>query len=144
MVLKFDFICGKVPREVAKEGRKKVKFPVSGSEALKIACEDLETSHFMKSYFSFPEQKSKIFSSKWISRYHSGFKWNVEIIEKALLPTLKENEMINIAFIEVDSYSGKIINRQYYRSLLLDEYRMIKNSKHLVKNNDQEAGKSKP
>jgi len=97
--------------------------PISSSRALKIALEDSETSYFIKANFSHPEKNPKILSQKWISKEGKGYKWNVEFIEKHKLFLNSRKEILNIALIEVDSISGRIIKRHYLKYILASEYR---------------------
>lgn len=103
-----------------------ITFPINGSKALRIALEDTETYYFIKTNFSYPEQKPEIMSHKWISRNNSGYRWNVEIIEKIRLFFSGESEMINVAFVEIDSFSGKIMKREFFLNIFLSEYKDIK------------------
>jgi len=106
---------------------------------LRIALEDSETCFFIKTNFSSPEQKPEIFFNKWISEDEQGYKWHIEIIEKSNYSLTGKEKMLNIALIEVDSKSGKIIKRQYLRSILPSEYKQfLRNKKQLkvrIRNN---------
>lgn len=106
---------------------------------MRIALEDSETCFFIKTNFSIPEQKPEIFFNKWISEDEQGYKWHVEIIEKPNSSLTGKEKMLNIALIEVDSKSGRIIKRQYLRSILLSEYKQfLRNKKQLkvrIRNN---------
>ncbi len=96
---------------------------ITAAAALKIALEDPETSFFIIANFSYPEQRPKIISRKWISRYHSGHKWNVVIIEK--MRRSFKGEMKSVAIIEVDAASGKILRRQFFKNIFAHEYQRI-------------------
>jgi len=103
--------------------KRKLMIPISSSRALKIALEDSETSYFIKANFSYPEKNPKILSQKWISKDGRGYKWNVEIVEKPELFLNSKKEIFNIALIEVDLKSGRIIKRHYLKYILASEYR---------------------
>jgi len=105
--------------------KKELMTPITSSKALRIALEDSETSYFIKTNFSYPEHKPEIFSHKWISKKGQEYRWNIEIIEKPKLSLKGEGEMLNIALIEIDSKNGRIIRRQYLRSVLASEYRQF-------------------
>lgn len=118
-------------KKISLEEKKKIGqggehvFPVDACRALRIALEDYDTSYFIKTNFSYPEQGAKIISHKWISSYDSGYKWNVEIIETASPLLIGETEMMNIAIVEVDSATGKIIRRQFFKNILVSEYQKV-------------------
>jgi hypothetical protein len=101
------------------------RFPVAASEALRIALEDSETSYFIKTNFSYPEKSPEIVSRKWISSCDSGYKWNVEIIERISNSALGIEEMVNVAIVEVDSSSGRILRRQFFKNIFIYEYQKI-------------------
>jgi hypothetical protein len=107
--------------EEGKRKEKKMITPISSSQALQIAMKDSETSHFIKTNFSNPEQRSKIVTHRWISKDWRGCRWNIEIIEKHNFPMGKVKEMLNIARIEIDP-EGRIIRRQFLRNILENEY----------------------
>jgi len=113
---------------------KRLIVPIASSKALQIALEDSETSYFIRTNFSYPEQNPKIYSHKWISRNGQRYKWNIEIIEKFKLSLVCEEELLNIALIEVDSNSGKIIKRQYLRNVLASEYKRFLRKKRTADN----------
>ena len=103
--------------------QKNKTLPVSESKALRIVFEDKQTSHFIAVNFSNPEQKPRILSRKNLSRRDHRFFWIVEIIEKIRLAlNSKEDGLMNIARIEVDLFSGEIIDRQFYNYILEEEY----------------------
>lgn len=107
--------------------KKKSMAPITPSKALRIAMEDSETSHFIKTNFSYPEQNPKIVSHRWISKDWQGYRWNIEIIEKHKFVPGKAKEILNIARLEIDS-EGRITRRQFLRNILENEYK-----KHLGK-----------
>lgn len=102
--------------------RKNKNSPIPESEALRIVFEDKQTSHFIRVNFSNPEQKPHILSRKNLSRRDHRFFWIVEIIEKIPLALDGEDGLMNIARIEVDLFSGEIIDRQFYNYILEEEY----------------------
>jgi len=112
--------------------KKKLITSISSSKALQIALEDSETSHFIKTNFTYPEQYPEILSHKWISRDWQGYKWTVEIIEKQRFAMGKYKEMLNIARIEVDA-KGRITRRQYLRNILVSEYKKFFKGKTKVR-----------
>jgi len=96
--------------------------PITESKALRIVFEDKQTSHFIRVNFSHPGQKPRILSRKNLSRRDHLFFWIVEIIEKIPLALDGEDGLMNIARIEVDLFSGEIIDRQFYNYILEEEY----------------------
>ncbi|NIM89560.1 MAG: hypothetical protein GTO17_01270 [Candidatus Aminicenantes bacterium] len=107
--------------EESKKEKEKMMAPISSSRALQIAMKDSETSRFIVSNFSYPEQGPKIVSHRWISRDWRGYRWNIEIIEKHKFTMGKTREMLNIARIEIDS-EGRITRRRFLRNILENEY----------------------
>lgn len=107
--------------EESKGKKKKMIAPISSSKALQIAMKDSETSRFIRGNFSYPEQRSKIVSHRWISKDWRGCRWNIEIIEKHKFPMGKTTEILNIARIEIDP-EGRITSRQFLRNILENEY----------------------
>ena len=100
--------------------------PISESKALRIVFEDRQTSHFINENFSNPLQKPHILSRKNLSRRGHCFFWIVEIIEKIPLALDEEEDgLMNIARIEVDLFSGEIIDRQFFNYILEKEYQEI-------------------
>jgi len=112
-------------RERKEEKRDRLEFVVDAAKALMIALGDSETSYFMKTNFSCPERNPKILSHKWLSTYDSGYKWNVEIIEKIPDSSQQSARMMNIAIVEVDSSTGKIIRRHFFKNILPCEHQKI-------------------
>jgi len=102
--------------------KKKLTAPLPSSRALRIAMEDTETSHFIRTNFSYPEKNPDIRSHKWISKDWQGYKWNIEIIEKHKFIPGKAKELLNIARLEIDS-EGRITKRQFLRNILENEYK---------------------
>jgi len=96
--------------------------PIPESEALRIVFEDKQTSHFITTNFSCPEQKPHIVSRRNLSRRGHRFFWVVEIIERIPLALDGENGLMNIVRTEVDLFSGEIIDRQLYAYILEEEY----------------------
>lgn len=101
------------------------QFSIDGSKAFQIALEDPHMIFFIKANFSHPEERPQIISRKWLSKGNFGYKWNVEIIEKNSLFSRKKVQMINVALIEIDSSSGQIIKRRFFRNIFFEEYRKI-------------------
>ena len=95
---------------------------ITSEKALRIALEDTETSYFIRTNFSYPEQNPEIVSQRWISRNGKDYKWNVVIIEKLKNFLMGKEKMLNIALVEIDSTSGKIIKRHYLKNILVSEY----------------------
>lgn len=102
--------------------RKDKPSPIPEFEALRIVFADKQTSHFIRVNFSHPEQKPHIVSRRNLSRRDHRFFWIVEIIERIPLVLDGENGLMNIARIEVDLFSGEIIDRQFYSYILEEEY----------------------
>ncbi|MFB0566869.1 MAG: hypothetical protein ACETWK_14480 [Candidatus Aminicenantaceae bacterium] len=101
---------------------KKLTVPITSSRALQIALEDTKTSYFIMSNFSQPEQNPEVSSNRWISKSNRGYSWKIEIIEKTKNSHKDKGDMANIALIEVDSKSGRVIKRYYLRNILMSEY----------------------
>lgn len=95
---------------------------IDAVSALRIAFEDSETSDFIKTNFSDPENRPEIETHKQISRRDSGYRWKVEIIEKAPPACPGARKIINIAVVEIDASSGDIVGRKYFKNILLNEY----------------------
>lgn len=95
-------------------------YPIQASRALHVALEDPETVFFIQKNFSLPEEYPEIISRKWSNK--DGNRWYVEIIEKNPFFNRKGVKMINAALIVMDSDSGTIIKRFYFRDLLFHEY----------------------
>jgi len=80
-------------------------------------------SHFIKTNFSYPEQRTQIISRKRLSRQEQGNRWIVEFIEKIPVSLNGKNGMMNIARIEVDPFNGKVIDRRFFKNVFLEEYK---------------------
>jgi hypothetical protein len=109
-------------KDVKQKGGKKA-FPVVPSQALRAALEDAETSHFIKTNFSYPEQRPQIISRKKLSRKNQGHMWIVEFIEKIPVSLNGKNGMMNIARIEVNPFNGKVIDRRFFKNVFEEEYK---------------------
>jgi len=109
--------------EKRKQIREEQAFPITPSLALKRALEDAEMSHFIKTNFSYPEQRTQIISRKRLSRQEQGNRWIVEFIEKIPVSLNGKNGMMNIARIEVDPFNGKVIDRRFFKNVFLEEYK---------------------
>jgi hypothetical protein len=108
-----------------KDGKHKEEinaFPVVPSQAYRAALEDAETSYFIKTIFSYPEQRPRIISRKKLSREDRGYRWIVEFIEKIPVSLNGKNGMMNVARIEVDPFSGKVTDRRFFKSVFEEEY----------------------
>jgi hypothetical protein len=112
----------KLKQEKRKQIREEEAFPVTPSLALKLALGDAETSHFIKTNFSYPEQRPRIISRKKLSRQEKGYRWIVEFIEKIPVSLNGKNGLMNIARIEIDPLEGKIIRRLFFSYILEEEY----------------------
>ncbi len=106
-----------------KHKREKKTFPVVPSQALRAALEDAETSHFIKTNFSCPEQRPRIISRKKLSGQKQRTRWIVEFIEKIPVSLNGKNGMRNIARIEIDPYNGKVIDRRFFKNVFEEEYK---------------------
>ena len=91
--------------------------------AFQIALEDPQTISFIWTNFLSPEKCPQITSRRWLSSGNSGFKWNIELLEKRLLSFQKKVDLINVILLEVDTSNGKITSRTYFTNLLMNEYR---------------------
>ena len=105
-----------------KQFREEQEFPITPCLALKLALEDAETSHFIKTNFAYPEQRPRIISRKKLSRQEKGYRWIVEIKEEIPLFLNGKNGLMNIARIEIDPLKGKIIRRLFFSYILEEEY----------------------
>jgi hypothetical protein len=108
-------------KDVKQKKEEKI-FPVVSSQAFRAALEDAETSYFIKTNFSSPEQGFQIISRKKLSRQKNGYRWIVEFIEKSPVSLNGKNEMMNIARIEVDPFNGKVMDRQFFTNVFYEEY----------------------
>ncbi len=95
---------------------------ISHRLAMRLAWEDPKTIRFIQTSFSHPEQKPEIFTHTWISQEG---KWNVSIIEKSLFLKPRKDSLINVAWVEIESESGHIQRRRYFRNIFLSEYKTI-------------------
>lgn len=112
----------KLKEEKRKQIQEEQAFPVTPSLALKLALEDAEMSHFIKTNFSYPEQRTRIISRKKLSRQEKGYRWVVEFKEEIPLFLNGKNGLMNIARIEIDPLKGKIIRRLFFSYILEEEY----------------------
>jgi len=124
----FSVVCppqkdkGKLKEAKRKQIWEEHAFPVTPTLALKLALADAETSHFIKTNFSYPEQRPQIISRKKLSRKNQGHMWIVEIKEEIPLSLNGKNGLMNIARIEIDPLKGKIIRRLFFSYVLEEEY----------------------
>ncbi len=96
--------------------------PMDAMAAFRVALEDRETAEFMRKNFSRPEDKPEFLFRKKISKTGHGGQWTVELIEK--IPAFNSSGgLMNVARIAVDPVSGTVVRRQFFRSILADEYR---------------------
>ena len=95
---------------------------ISHQLALRLAWEDPKTIFFIQTSFSHPEQRPEILSRTWITEEGQ---WNVSIIEKSLTLRSSKDSLINVAWVEIDSKSGHIQSRRYFRNIFLSEYQTI-------------------
>jgi hypothetical protein len=113
--------------QLKEERRKQIRedqaFPINASIALKLALGDAETSHFIKTNFSYPEQRPQIISRKKLYRQEKGYRWIVEFIEKIPIFLNGEDGMMNIVRIEVDPFNGKVIDRRFFKNVFEEEYK---------------------
>jgi hypothetical protein len=120
------------PREKNVKTKGEENFLVDKSTVLRIALEDAETSHFILTYFSHPEQRPRIISRKKIILQDRKYRWIIELIEKIPFCFNGKKEMMNIARIEVDPFCGAIVGRQYFKNLFEEEYRRIVKQTNVV------------
>lgn len=113
------------PKERHGNMKREGDFPVDRTTVLRIALEDAETSHFILTYFSQPEQGPRIISRKKLILQDRKYIWIVEFIEETPFCFNGKKEMMNIARIAVDPFCGKIVGRRYFKNLFKDEYRRI-------------------
>ena len=90
--------------------------------AFQIALEDPQTISFIRTNFPLPEQCPQITSRRWLSTADSGFKWNIEFLEKRIFSIRKKVDLINVVLLEVDISNGKITSRTYFTNILMSEY----------------------
>ena len=112
----------KLKEEKRKQIQEEREFPVTPSLAWKLALEDAEMSHFIKTNFSYPEQRTRIISRKKLSRQEKGSRWIVEFKEEIPLFLNKKNGLMNIARIEIDPLKGKIVRRLFFSYISEEEY----------------------
>jgi hypothetical protein len=91
--------------------------------AFRTALEDPQTISFIRTCFPLPEKSPHITSRKWLSEDASGYRWNIELLEKRILSLWKKNGLINVAHLEVDPSSGEILKRTYFANILMSEYK---------------------
>lgn len=96
---------------------------ISASEALRIALEDSQTIHFIKTIFSIPEERPEIVFYKWLSREGVGRKWKVAVVERPQDSFHKKMKLLNMAIIELDFLTGRITKRQFLPNILEREFR---------------------
>lgn len=106
-----------------------VDFRVDRTTVLRIAMEDAETSRFILTHFSQPEQKAHIISRKKMIQNDGKHRWVIELIERVPFCFNGKKEMMNIVRIEIDPFHGEIIRRQYFNNLFEEEYRNIVNQR---------------
>lgn len=106
-----------------------LKAGVDGSRAFRIAVEDEETAHFMRANFSLPEERPEIIIEKWVIRNRGKPRWRVAILEKPDLAVLPRRPMVNLALVDVDAVSGRVLHRKYMRNILMEEFqKFIRNA----------------
>jgi hypothetical protein len=113
------------PKERNGNAKREEDFPFDRTTVLRIALEDAETSHFILTYFSQPEQGPRIISRKKLILQNRKYIWIVEFIEEIPFCFNGKKAMMNIARIEVDPLCGEIVGRRYFKNLFKDEYRRI-------------------
>ncbi len=106
-----------------KHEKESTTFPVVPSQALRTALEDAETSHFIKTNFSNPEQRPQIISRRKLSRQEQEYRWIVEFIEIIPVSLNGKNGMMNIARVEVDPFNGRVIDRRFFKNVFEEEYK---------------------
>lgn len=115
---------------IALQSHKKKCYPgMDGSRAFRIAVEDGETAHFMRAHFSLPEERPEIIIEKWVIRNRGKLRWRVAILEKPDLALLPRRPMVNLALVDVDAVSGRVLHRKYMRNILMEEFqKFIRNA----------------
>ncbi len=92
---------------------------LSRREATRLAWEDPKTIRFIRTHFSYPEQSPEILIQAWASEEKT---WNVSIIEKSIFLRANEDALITLAWVVIDSRSGKIRKRTYLQNIFFTEY----------------------
>lgn len=87
-------------------------------QALRIAFEDGATIHFILANFSRPDECPRILSGRWLSEEGQKSVWNIVIIERPPDGRGIARDLINAVLLELDSASGTILSRKYYRNIL--------------------------
>lgn len=101
---------------------------LSAEEALFLAFEDPQTAHFLKTFFSTPEQKSEIMTERRATKNSSGYFWQVAIIEKPMSALRTNPPLLNIAHVMVDAHDGKVRRRWFLKNVFYEEYQEFKGS----------------
>lgn len=84
-----------------------------------MAWEDPKTIRFIQTNFSYPEQSPEILTQTWVSEEET---WNVSIIEKNLFLKAQKDALITVAWVAIDSRSGEIRRRCYFRNIFFTEF----------------------
>jgi len=94
---------------------------LSAAEAFSIALEDRRTARFLKTHFSAPELRPRVFSRRWLRKAASGAFWQIAIIEKT--PAVgNKNWLLTVAHVSVDAADGEIRGRWFFCRIFLEEY----------------------
>jgi len=92
---------------------------LSSRAATRLAWEDPKTVRFIQANFAYPEQRPEILSRAWGSKEGT---WNVSIIEKNPFLKAQKDALITVAWIVIDSRSGEIQKRHYFKNIFYNEY----------------------
>ncbi|MGB8951315.1 MAG: hypothetical protein WCC06_01425 [Candidatus Aminicenantales bacterium] len=98
---------------------------MTASQALRIAFEDRETVHFIRTYFMRAEQRPQIITRRWRTKSPNGHTWHIAIIEKTPCFYDQRKKFLNVALLKVDSQKGQILQRQFYKNIFTGELRHI-------------------
>jgi hypothetical protein len=91
--------------------------------ALVIALEDRETSAFLRTAFSAPEQRANVVTERRYSNGTGRRLWHISIIETPRPSAVLTRPLLNIAHVAVDARSGQVRGRWFWRGVFYEEYR---------------------
>jgi len=87
----------------------------------------MATIRFILVNFSRPDEYPRIQSGRWLSEEGQKSIWNIVIIERPPDDCSLGRDLINAVCLEVDSASGSIVGRKFYRNIMgLELQRAIK------------------
>lgn len=96
---------------------------LTSCQALRVAFEDRDTVRFILTSFSRADERPEILSFRWLSCHNQRTIWQVVILERPPCALGKRADLVNAAVLEVDSASGTILSRRFFKSLYSHELR---------------------